>query len=87
MRRWPCTYHWSPLFRQRSELPDVTWLTGELKAGRIKAFSELSPQYLGMSPADSRIEPYWELAEQFDVPVGIHMGPGPPGIAYEARSL
>jgi len=71
-----------PCFDSGTELPDVTWLTGELKAGRIKAFSELSPQYLGMSPADSRMEPYWELAEQFDLPVGIHMGPGPPGIAY-----
>ena len=52
----------------------MPWLTGELKAGRIKAFSELSPQYLGMSPADARMEPYWQLAEQLDIPVGIHMG-------------
>ena len=76
-----------PCFDSRTELPDLTWLTGELKAGRIKAFSELSPQYLGMSPADSRMEPYWQLAEQFDLPVGIHMGPGPPGIAYEASPV
>jgi len=76
-----------PCFDSRTELPDLTWLTGELKAGRIKAFSELSPQYLGMSPADSRMEPYWKLAEQFDLPVGIHMGPGPPGIAYEASPV
>jgi len=76
-----------PCFDSGTELPDVTWLTGELKAGRIKAFSELSPQYLGMSPADSRMEPYWQLAEQFDLPVGIHMGPGPPGIAYDASPV
>jgi len=84
---FPCADGRAPItgracFDSGTELPDVTWLTGELKAGRIKAFSELSPQYLGMSPADSRMEPYWELAEQFDLPVGIHMGPGPPGIAY-----
>ena len=24
----------------------------------------------------------YQLAEQYDVPVGIHMGPGPAGIAY-----
>jgi len=76
-----------PCFDTRTELPDLAMLTGELKAGRIKAFSELSPQYLGMSPADSRMEPYWQLAEQFDVPVGIRMGPGPPGIAYEASPV
>jgi Amidohydrolase len=76
-----------PCFNSGTELPDVAWLTGELKAGRIKAFSELSPQYLGLSPADPRMEPYWQLAEQFDLPVGIHMGPGPPGIAYDASRV
>ena len=76
-----------PCFDSGTELPDVTWLSGELKAGRIKAFGELSPQYLGLSPADSRMEPYWQLAEQFDLPVGIHMGPGPPGIAYDASPV
>jgi hypothetical protein len=76
-----------PCFDTGTELPDVNWLSGELKAGRIKAFSELSPQYLGLSPADSRMEPYWQLAEQFDLPVGIHMGPGPPGIAYDASPV
>jgi len=80
IRGWPC-------FDSGTELPDGTWLSGELKAGRIKAFGELSPQYLGLSPADSRMEPYWQLAEQFDLPVGIHMGPGPPGIAYDASPV
>ena len=36
-----------------------------------------------MSPQDTRLEPYWALAEELDVPVSIHMGPGPPGAAYE----
>ena len=44
-----------PCFEPATEFPDVTWLTGELKGGRIKAFSEISSQYLGMSPADSRM--------------------------------
>jgi hypothetical protein len=76
-----------PCFDSVNELPDLAWLSGELKAGSVKAFGELSPQYLGLSPADSRMEPYWQLAEQFDVPVGIHMGPGPPGIAYETSPV
>ena len=37
-----------------------------------------------MSPGDPRLEPYWQLAEEFDIPVGIHMGPGPPGAAYDS---
>ena len=28
------------------------------------------------------MEPYWALAEELDVPVGIHLGPGPPGVIY-----
>jgi hypothetical protein len=67
-----------------TDLPEPTWLRGELEAGRIRGFGEMSPQYLGMSPADPRLEPYWALAEEFDIPVGIHMGFGPPGAAYES---
>jgi predicted TIM-barrel fold metal-dependent hydrolase len=40
---------------------------------------------MGIPPNDPRFEPYWELAEEFDIPVGIHMGPGPPGgAAYDS---
>ena len=70
-----------------ASFPDVTWLRGELRAGRLKGLGELSPQYLGVSPADPALEPYWTLAEEFDVPVGIHMGPGPPGAAYDSSPV
>jgi hypothetical protein len=73
-----------PCFDTPSEFPDVTWLREEIRAGRIKALGELSPQYMGMSPGDPRLEPYWQLAEELDIPVGIHMGPGPPGAAYDS---
>jgi hypothetical protein len=69
------------------DFPDTTWLRGELHARRIRALGEMAPQYLGISPNDSRFEPYWRLAEEFDVPVGIHMGPGPAGAAYASSSV
>jgi hypothetical protein len=72
-----------PCFANGEELPDTTWLREEVRAGRVRAFSELVPQFLGLSPADPRLEPYWSLAEEFDLPVGIHLGPGPPGVAYD----
>jgi uncharacterized protein len=30
----------------------------------------------------SWMESYWALAEELDIPVGIHIGPGPPGVHY-----
>jgi len=52
------------------------------KEGRIAVLGELGFQYEGISPDDPRLEPLWAAAEESDVPVAIHMGPGPPGIAY-----
>ena len=34
-----------------------------------------------MSAADSRWEPFFALAEELDIPVGIHLGEGPPAAA------
>jgi amidohydrolase family protein len=74
-----------PCWEGAADFPDTTWLREELRKGRIKALGEMAPQLFGISPADSRLEPYWALAEEFDVPVAIHMGSGPPNAAYEAR--
>src|SRR5215208_803350 len=51
-------------------------------AGRFAVFAEISSQYNGLSPTDQSLEPYFALAEELDIPVGIHMGEGPPGAAY-----
>ncbi len=88
----PCDHGLAPFtgrqcFETMSEFPDLTWLRGEARAGRIRALGEIEPQYVGMSPADPRMEPVWQVAEEFDLPVGIHMGPGPPGVAYAAGPL
>ena len=56
-------------------------------AGRLAVLGEVINQYDGIAPDDERMEPYWALAEEFDLPVGIHMGPGPPGAAYEASPV
>lgn len=73
-----------PCFDVATDFPDLAWLRGEVQAGRIKVFGEVLSQYMGVAPGDPRMEPYWALAEEFDLPVGIHMGPGPPGAAYES---
>ncbi len=52
------------------------------KSGRWAVMAELGAQYQGIGPGDPALEPYFALAEELDVPVGLHMGLGPPGAAY-----
>ena len=74
-------------FDNGADFPDTTWLRAELRAGRLRVLGELVPEYVGMTPNDPRMEPYWRLAEEFDVPVAIHMGPGPPAAAYDVSPV
>jgi len=54
-------------------------LRKELKAKRLGGIGEIGSQLVGIAPNDARLEPYFALAEEFDVPVLIHMeGIGPP---------
>lgn len=52
------------------------------RTGEFKAFGEISIQYEGYSASDSAFEPYLAMAEKLDIPVGIHVGCGPPGAPY-----
>lgn len=54
-------------------------------AGKLDVLGELYLHYLGMAPDDERLESYWALAEELDIPVGIHIAAAvPPGLAYLA---
>ncbi len=52
------------------------------KQGRLTMIGEIMAQYEGVRPDDPRLDPLWALAEELDVPVAIHMGPGEPGQPY-----
>lgn len=52
------------------------------RSGEFKVFGEVSIQYEGFSASDSAFEPYLAMAERLDIPVGIHVGCGPPGAPY-----
>jgi uncharacterized protein len=52
------------------------------REGRFKVLGEIAVQYRGMAPDNAFLSPYWALAEELDVPVGIHIGPGPIGAPY-----
>ena len=50
--------------------------------GVFQVLGEVMAQYEGIPADDPRLEPYWALAEQLDIPVAIHLGPGGPGDPY-----
>jgi predicted TIM-barrel fold metal-dependent hydrolase len=50
--------------------------------GRLAVLAEVSNQYAGIASDDPRFEPYLAVAESLDIPVGIHIGTGPPGAAH-----
>ncbi len=53
-----------------------------LSSGKFKVFGEITNQYYGIAPSDPKFEPYVKIAEDLDIPIAIHMGPGPPGTPY-----
>lgn len=68
-----------PCFEDGADWPDLTDLREHIEAGRVEALGEITTQFLGLGPSDPALEPYLSLAEEFDLPVFIHMGPGLPG--------
>lgn len=52
-----------------------------LSSGFYKVMGEVAPQYQGLSPSDTSLDPYFAVAEQLNIPVGIHMGTGGNGMA------
>jgi predicted TIM-barrel fold metal-dependent hydrolase len=50
--------------------------------GRMDVLGEVVTQYAGVAPDDARLEPYWAMAEELDIPVQLHVGTGPPGVIY-----
>lgn len=68
----------SPCFPETDGWPDIDWLRAEHAAGRLHGLGELLYVYAGIDPADPRLAPYFALAEELDIPVGVHVGRGPP---------
>jgi predicted TIM-barrel fold metal-dependent hydrolase len=65
----------------RPEEITVDAMRDSLSSGFYKVMSECAPQYNGMSPSDMSLDAYFAIAENLDLPVGIHMGTGGNGMA------
>jgi hypothetical protein len=59
--------------------PDIDSLRAEYLAGRLHGMGEITSQYVGIAADDPRLEPFFALAEEFDVPILLHShGTGAP---------
>lgn len=70
------------LFGGGASSPSVDSVRAMFEDERVEVFAEVTIQYRGVEPGDPSFEPYLALAEELDVPVGIHIGTGPPGAPY-----
>lgn len=53
-----------------------------IKSGNLKVFAENGAQYHGKQLDDESYDEFWALAQELDIPVGVHLGEGPPGGAH-----
>lgn len=72
----------SLMFGQLRNYPDPEKVREILITGKYSVFGEVTLQYEGIHPYDERFAPYLEVLAELDIPLGIHIGTGPPGISY-----
>lgn len=65
-----------------AEWPSVDSVRAMVTSKRVHMLGEINAQYGGVRVDDARLDPYFALAEELDIPVGIHLGIGPPGVSY-----
>jgi len=61
---------------------DLGEVRTQFEQGDVALIGEVWTHNIGLSPSDRQIDPIWKLAEELDIPVGIHTGPGVPGDMY-----
>lgn len=59
----------------------------EFENGGFKVLAEVSNQYNGILADDPSFDDYWAVAAEHDIPVGLHLGVGPPGAPHLYRSF
>ena len=84
--RWldmaPTRFLGSPHFPRFSPFVDLDTLRQLYTSKRLGAMAEVTSQYSGMTPFDDRLEPYLALAEELEIPVGIHVGLSGRGVTF-----
>jgi hypothetical protein len=72
----------SPVNKRMEKWPSLNELRILYESGQLKIMGEITAQYAGVAPNDPKLEPYFALAEELDIPVCLHTGFGPPMSPY-----
>jgi uncharacterized protein len=62
----PAFFSWGP------SAPTIDSLRALFQSGRYAVLGEVGTQYSGIAPNDDRLDPYFAMAEERDIPVLIH---------------
>ncbi len=65
-----------------TEWPDIDELRHLYESGQLQVMGEILSQYAGVAADDPRLEPYFALAEELDIPVCFHTGFSEPMTPY-----
>lgn len=74
----PPNQGYGPCFKNNQSFPDINWLREQFETGTYKVMGELTNPYAGIPYNDERMMPYFELAEELDIPVAVHLQGAPP---------
>ena len=72
-------YSGQKCFADGKEFPDINWVRQQILDKKVDFLGELLNEYDGISPSDSVMFPYYALAQEFNLPVGVHTGGIGPG--------
>lgn len=61
-------------FDSKKDFPDLAWVEKQIIENKIDFVGEILSQYYGISPSSKKLYPFYELAEKYGLPVGIHTG-------------
>ena len=67
-------YSLQPCYADAQDWPSLAWVETQIREGKIDFFGEILSQYYGISSSDSLLFPYYALAEEYKLPVGVHTG-------------
>jgi predicted TIM-barrel fold metal-dependent hydrolase len=72
----------APVNNRLEYWPEVDELRQLFESGQLQVMGEITAQYAGLAPNDPKLEPYYALAEELDIPFCLHTGFGPPNSPY-----